>query len=296
MQAAETPCRRQLADFLSYIASEKGLSQNSVEAYRRDLLHFIEYMSGRGIADFALIEEENIVGFLATLKARSYADASVCRALVAVKVLCRFLKREGVALANAALYLETPKLWQMIPSVLTTEEVERLLQQPDPAHETGARDRAILELMYASGLRVSELCTLSIYSVDDTFIRVVGKGSKERLVPVGRKAIAALDYYLTHFRFGERNEALFPGKKGRPIDRIAVWKMIKKYGRSAGIDKVISPHTLRHSFATHLLENGADLRVIQEMLGHASIGSTDRYTHVSKSHLQKAFDAFHPRL
>ena len=161
-----------------------------------------------------------------------------------------------------------------------------------------ARDRAILEVLYASGLRVSELCNLGLYAVDDEFVRVKGKGGKERLVPIGRKAVEAIDYCLQHFRGecrNEKNPVLFSTNRGKKIDRVNVWRMVKKYAKQAGIVKNIFPHTLRHSFATHLLDNGADLRVIQEMLGHASINSTDRYTHLSRRHLVEAFNAFHPR-
>ena len=176
---------------------------------------------------------------------------------------------------------------------MTCGEVERLLAVPKDK-----RDRAILELLYASGLRVSEVCGLKLYDLDDQFVRVQGKGSKERLVPLGQKALQAVDEYLKHCRDrfeSEKQLALFVTKRGNPIDRIGVWHMIKKYAKQAGIVKNISPHTLRHSFATHLLDNGADLRVIQEMLGHASISSTDRYTHISRSRLQESFEQFHPR-
>ena len=214
--------------------------------------------------------------------------------LIAIKVFFRFLKREGIISQNITLLLATPKIWQLIPDVLSIEEMEQLLNQPDLSLVKGVRDRAILEVLYASGLRVSELCGLTIRDVDDEYMRIRGKGGKERLVPIGRKAISAIDRYL-HFRDGPLEETLFVGKGGQPIDRVTVWKMIKSYAVQAGISKSISPHTFRHSFATHLLDNGADLRVIQELLGHSSITSTDRYTHISCSHLQQAFEEFHPR-
>lgn len=285
-------------DFLSYIASEKGLSLNTVEAYGRDTASFIAYLKNQGIASFKEVKEEHFVGFLSHLKNAHYATASINRTLMACKVLFRFLKREGVITQNPSLYLDAPKLWQLIPEVLSGEEVERLLAQPQTSSATGARDKAILELLYASGLRVSELCTVGIYDVDDESIKVKGKGGKERIVPVGKPALQAIDFYLANFRDQTdscRQQALFVTRSGKPIDRIAVWKMIKKYAKSANISKNISPHTLRHSFATHLLDHGADLRVIQEMLGHANIATTDRYTHVSRSHLTEAFEAFHNR-
>ncbi len=209
----------------------------------------------------------------------------------------RFLKKEGVISVDLGRYFETPKIWQLVPEVLSMEEVEALLQQPETEDFLGARDKAILELLYATGMRVSELCRLKITDLSDTFVKVKGKGKKERVIPVGRKAIEAVDHYLLHFRkeATEENGLLFLSLKGRPIDRITVWTRVKIYAKSAGIIKSISPHTLRHSFATHLLENGADLRLIQDMLGHEDIGTTDRYTHVTGRRLKSAFKTFHPR-
>lgn len=280
-------------DFLEYIASEKGLSQNTIKSYQQDIENFLEAVE---ISSYSQATTEHIIQFLSKLQVSGYASASICRALITLKVLFRFLKREGHIPVNIARNLDTPKLWQLIPQVLTYDEVERLLEQPDPMTSLGARDRAIIEVLYGSGLRVSEVCNLDIYSVDDEFVRIIGKGSKERLVPIGVKAIQAIDHYLGKFRPEIKDETkLFLSKCGKPLDRIAIWRIIKNYAKSAKITKNISPHTLRHSFATHLLDNEADLRVIQEMLGHSSINSTDRYTHVSKNRLHKAFDAFHPR-
>nr|MBA3817144.1 site-specific tyrosine recombinase XerD [Parachlamydiaceae bacterium] len=273
-----------LDDFLAYIASEKGLSQNTIAAYCSDITSFSQFLKSQNIFDYSSVNVNHIVLFLSVKKQKGYASTSLCRALIAIKVFFRFLSREKHVPANISLFLKTPKLWQLIPEVLSYEEVERLISQPDTSTLNGARDKAILEVIYASGLRVSEVCSLDIYSVDDTFIRVVGKGNKERLVPIGQPAIKAVDFYLKHYRCqydSEKQLALFISKLGRRIDRITIWKMIKHYAKKGEIVKTISPHTLRHSFATHLLDNGADLRVIQEMLGHASIGSTDRYTHVS---------------
>ena len=277
-----------LDDFLSYIASEKGLSPHTVEAYGRDVRGLIDFVYTKGVTEPHKIEESHIVGHLGALHEKQQASSTIARALMAVKVLFRFWKREGAIETNIALYLDSPKLWQLIPAILTGEEVERLLAVPDTDTFVGARDRAILEMLYGSGLRVSEVCSLGVHDVDEAFARVLGKGRKERIVPVGREAIAALDHYLLHHR-KEGEGALFLSRRGRPLERTAVWKRIKSYAREAGIEKNISPHTLRHSFATHLLDNGADLRVIQEMLGHASIGTTDRYTHVSNTRLQEAF-------
>jgi len=287
-----------LDDFLSYISSEKGLALNTIEAYRHDCLGFISYLERKGIPSLNHVKQIDIVGFLGEFKEKGYASSTISRALIAIKVMYRFLKRERIIDHNITLYLESPKLWQLIPEVLSVEEIDALLLQPDISTAAGARDKAILEMLYGSGLRVSEVCRLGLYDVDDTFVKVFGKGSKERVVPVGKKAIEAIDYYLANFRDqtdSKRQQTLFVNQRGRPLDRIAIWKMIKKYAKEAGIEKNISPHTMRHSFATHLLDNGADLRVIQEMLGHANISSTDRYTHISRSHLHEAFSAFHPR-
>lgn len=286
-----------LADFVSYIASEKGLSRNTIEAYQRDIRAFIAFLREEGITAFTHVKYHHLIGFLAKMRAANYATASISRNCISLKVLCRFLKREGLVPVDVALDLETPKLWQIIPDILSGEEIEALFKQPNSETPLGARDRAILEILYASGLRASEVCTLKIYDVDDTTVRVMGKGSKERLVPLGRKALLAIDHYLQYRQQWDSNvqEALFVTKVGKPIDRILVWRMIKTYAKKAGITKNISPHTLRHSFATHLLDNGADLRVIQEMLGHVNIGSTDRYTHVSTTRLQQAFHSSHLR-
>lgn len=284
-------------DFLSYIASEKGVTPNTVEAYGRDVRSFAEFLVSIEIADVKEVTQDHAVKYLGLLQSKGYASASICRALIAVKVFFRFLKREGEIPINIMHYFDTPKLWQLIPEVLSVQQVDNLLEQPKNDTFLGARDKAILEVLYSSGLRVSEVCSLGVYSIDDQFLKVMGKGRKERIVPIGSKALEAVDHYLTHFRSlfeSEQNTTLFLTQRGKPIDRVAVWRMIKNYAKQAGITKIISPHTLRHSFATHLLDNGADLRVIQELLGHASISSTDRYTHISRSHLQQAFDAHHP--
>lgn len=287
----------ELDDFIIYIASEKGLARNSIEAYQRDTQTFTAFLREKGITSFKEVGQDEIVAFLKQLTDKEYASSSICRALIAIKVLFRFLKREGLIPSNCTLYLDSPKLWQLVPEVISYEEVEQLLEQPDPSTMLGARDRAILEVLYGSGLRVSEVCGMGLYSVDENSVRVMGKGSKERVVPIGSKAVAAIDHYLLHYRSqweSERQDALFVSKNGNRMNRQQVWRMIKYYGAAAGITKNISPHTLRHSFATHLLDNGAELRVIQEMLGHASISSTDRYTHVSQVRLKEAFEAFHP--
>lgn len=284
----------EIRDFISYIASEKGLSLNTIEAYTRDLKKFNLFLQETAAPTLGKINSNHLIAFLSQLQDKGFAGTSMYRALITIKVFFRFLTKEGILSTNPAFYLESPKLWQLIPEVLSSNEVEKLLIQPDISIKEGARDQAILEVLYASGLRVSELCSLNISSISEKSLRVMGKGNKERIVPLGEQALDSIDHYL-QFRDRDEEQALFVNKRGKRIDRIFVWKMIKAYAKAGEITKNISPHTLRHSFATHLLDNGADLRIIQEMLGHASIGSTERYTHVSKSKLQEAFEAFHPR-
>ena len=279
-----------LFDFLDYLRSERGLSEHTVEAYGRDIQLFLQQTQ--------TLNSDSIYLFLDYLKQKNYASSSMCRMLVAVKVFIRFLKREGVLETDFARGFETPKIWKLIPDVSTVEEVDALLSRPASEDAIGSRDRAILELLYATGMRVSELCSLKICDINDASVKVCGKGRKERMIPVGKKALDALDHYLLHFRgeAPERNAPLFLSTRGKPIDRITVWERVRHYAKAAGIIKSISPHTLRHSFATHLLENGADLRIIQEMLGHEDIGTTDRYTHVANSRIKNSFARFHPRL
>lgn len=289
--------KENIKDFLSYLSAERGLATNTLDSYGRDIKNFVGYLDTVGISNVNNVEQHHIIKFLSILKEDGLAGASLCRALIAIKVFFRFLKRERVIEKNPAALLDTPKVWQLIPEFLSYQEVEVLLAQPDVASPLGCRDKAIIELLYASGLRVSELCNLNINDVDDIQVKVFGKGSKERIIPVGKKAIEALDYYLLHHResLGGDLKALFVTKNGKRIDRVTIWRMIKQHAKNGGITKNISPHTLRHSFATHLLDNGADLRLIQEMLGHVNIATTDRYTHISRRHLQDSFQRFHPR-
>lgn len=277
-----------LNDFLSYAGAERGLSPNTLKAYGKDLTLFFEQAP-----PLFSITEKDLFSFLEKRRAMGLSSSTLCRNAIALKVFFRFLKRERLLDTNIAHYLESPRLWQLIPEVLTIDETDRLL-----AMATEPREKAILELLYASGLRVSELCDLSLYDIDEHTVRVKGKGGKERLVPIGTPALKALDTYLSGPRdlFKSETEThLFLSAKGRSIDRIYVWRLIKKLARLAGITKNISPHTLRHSFATHLLERGADLRVIQDFLGHSNIQTTDRYTHISQKQVQEAFYRCHNR-
>jgi integrase/recombinase XerD len=286
-----------LGEFLHHLVAERGLSNHTVSAYRSDLQHFLAFLQGQ---DLCQVGQNECIAFLGLLQDQGYAASSVGRVLAALKTFYRFLKREGKVQESPTALLESPRQWQTVPLVLTPKQMEALLAQPDVSRHQGALDRAILELLYSSGLRVSELCRLTLHAADDRSVRVMGKGSKERLVPLGQQAVAAIDHYLSHFRCNDQDEdreaPLFLTEHGRALSRLYVWQRVKEYARMAGLPPETSPHTIRHTFATHLLENGADVRVIQDMLGHAHIQTTDRYTHVSASHLQKAFDAHHPRL
>jgi len=287
-----------MEEFLAYLGSEKGLARNTLISYCQDIKMLLSSFKERGTSSYDSVQEEDVMHFLSVLKAKGYATSSICRAIVAMKMFFRFLKKEKIIEKDITLHLDSPRMWQLIPEVLTVSEVEDLLRSPDTNTCMGARDQAILQVIYASGLRVSEVCSLDLQDVDDQIVRVRGKGGKERIVPIAKSAVDAIDHYLIHFQQHSSHEKavpLFVSKKGKRIDRISIWKRIKFYAKRAGIKKEISPHTLRHSFATHLLENGADLRVIQEMLGHSNISTTDRYTHISQRHLVQAFQAFHPR-
>jgi integrase/recombinase XerD len=286
---------RWIQDFLVYLASEKGLSKNTLSAYQRDLISLWEFSSKKRMEK---ISKADIICFLEEKGRLGHASSSICRALVVIKVFYRFLKKEGASHRSGAELLESPKIWQLIPEVLTVPEVDSLLLAPEESSFVGARDRAILEVLYSSGLRVSEVCGLNIYDIGEESVRVKGKGGKERIVPIALASLNKVDAYLSLYReeaLSKDKDALFVTSKGGRIDRVGVWSRVKYYAKQTGIKKNISPHTLRHSFATHLLENGADLRVIQEMLGHTHIATTDRYTQISQKHLNEAFEAFHPR-
>lgn len=272
--------------FNFHLSVERGLSPHTIAAYLRDVTQCLDFQK----KPIDKLTEEDITDFLSTSKAKGLKPASLGRKLAALKVFFRFLKREKIIESQIADPIDSPKLWQQIPHVLTVEEVEQLINSTESLCL-----KALLELLYSSGLRASEICQIEIVAVGDDFVRVMGKGSKERLVPIGTKAIEAIDAYLGKERPESRCPQLFLNRKGKPWERTALWRAIRAQAKKAGISKLIGVHTLRHSFATHLLDGGADLRIIQEMLGHASIATTDRYTHVSKGSLQASFLKFHPR-
>ncbi|GAB6933536.1 site-specific tyrosine recombinase XerD [Calditerricola satsumensis] len=287
--------------FIHYLGVERGLAANTLVSYRQDLTAFAAYLKEQGVQRIEETTRAHIVGFLLHLQQQGKATATISRHLASIRSFFHFLFRERLIDQDPSVNLETPKLQKRLPKVLSVEEVERLLAMPDPRTPTGLRDKAMLELLYASGLRVSELVSLNLHDVNlhMAYLKCMGKGSKERIIPLGRIAVDATRRYIERARpmllRSQGEEALFVNHHGRRLTRQGFWKIIKKYAREAGIAKEITPHTLRHSFATHLLENGADLRSVQEMLGHADISTTQIYTHVTKTRLKEIYARTHPR-
>lgn len=290
-----------IEEFLHFLILEKGLSKNTIESYGRDLLLFRRFFFGEKAIlseeDIATLDGDHLFSFLQDLKNKGYASSSMGRMIVSIKLFFRFLKKEQKIAKDIASCLDLPKVAYLLPEILTMQEVEKLLGAISNQDFLGARDLAIIETLYATGMRVSELCECNLSDIHDDFIKVFGKGRKERLVPLGKKAMLAIDHFLLHFRGKalEEKAPLFTSIRGKRMDRVTVWKRVQFWIEKAGIQKKVSPHTFRHSFATHLLENGADLRVIQELLGHEEIGTTDRYTQLRSDLVKKAFEKFHPR-
>ena len=288
-------------EFMNYLSVERGLAQNTLLAYRRDLTKYIDYLSLKGVKNSSQVNRSHVSDFMFDLKKHEMSATSICRNLAAVKMFHRFLVRENLAKEDPTTLVDTPKLWMRIPSVLTQAEIEAMIAAAAGKNSQQARDQAILEIFFASGLRVSELSDLKTTSIDYNvgFVRAVGKGSKERIIPLGKKAREALQKYLLRARpqllKNQTSDVLFLSRLGKKISRQSLWAVIKFYARKANIKKTIKPHTLRHTFATHLLEHGADLRSVQEMLGHADIATTQIYTHVDKERLKSVHKQFHPR-
>ena len=290
-----------IEEFINYLSVERGLAHNTLLAYRRDLIKYTQFLSKKGTNDVNQAAHKHVTDFMYAQKNLNLSARSICRALAAIKMFHRFLVRERLAKEDPTALVETPKLWKRIPDVLSSSEIEAMIKASGGRRWQQIRDQAILELLYASGMRVSELVDLKIENVnlEVGYIRCIGKGSKERLVPIGKKACAAVQKYSQTIqgRFAQPNthSVLFLSRLGQCISRQSIWKIIKQYGARANIKKTIKPHTLRHSFATHLLEHGADLRSVQEMLGHADISTTQIYTHVDRERLRAAHKEFHPR-
>lgn len=293
--------KKYLNGFLEYLKFEKGLSENTLEAYGRDLTKFLVYLKQRKIEHPGEVKRPHILDFLGQLLDEGAAFSSSARHLSSIKSFFRFLVLEGIITINPTDNLESPKIQRKLPEVLTVQEVDQLLSNPNVVSLTGLRDRAMFELMYATGLRVSELLSLEVDDVNLSagYVRCLGKGRKERIVPVGQTASFWVERYIGRSRQklikGTVNRILFVNAKGRKMTRQGFWKLLNKHVDQAGITKEVTPHTLRHSFATHLLENGADLRSVQEMLGHADISTTQIYTHLTKTHLREVYQKSHPR-
>jgi integrase/recombinase XerD len=290
-----------LEPFNDFLALEQGLSPRTHEAYGRDLTRFATYALGRGALTPPDVTSKLLREYMYHLKDLGLAPASIRRNVSALRTYFKFLVGEGHVARDPSERLEAPKRWRTLPDVLSVDEVDRLLASPSLDDPLVFRDRALLELAYGAGLRVSEWISVGVRDVmfDESLVRVFGKGSKERLVPIGRRAIGALASYVRELRprleQGKGKGTLFLNARGEPLTRMGAWKILQKYVTRAGIEKHVSPHTLRHSFATHLLEGGADLRAVQEMLGHADISTTQIYTHVDREYLRSVHRKFHPR-
>jgi integrase/recombinase XerD len=290
-----------ISSFLTHVKVEKGLSSNTVSAYHRDLAKFDEF-ARKAKLSLESVSRDDLVDFLASLYRQKLESKTVARHLVTLRNFFRYTQIQDLIAADPSVNLESPKIRRSLPGYLRLEEVERLLAEPDSKTSLGLRDRAMLEVLYSTGLRVSELTGLRVTDLDTKVgcVRCIGKGDKERIVPVGKKALGMVDKYLRDARpkllaKGTNTPTLFVNRRGGQLSRVGVWKILSAYGRRAGLRTALTPHMLRHSFATHLLERGADLRSVQLMLGHADISTTQIYTHVVEERLKQIYKAHHPR-
>ncbi len=292
-----------LDDFIHFLVVEKGLSKNTIVSYKRDLNSYIHYLKNvEELKDFNGVQRPQIVHFLKFLKDTGKSSKTLARHIASIRAFHHFLLREKAVDHDPTVHIESPQHERSLPKVLSMEEVETLLDSPKLTDPFGYRDKAMLEMMYATGIRVSELIGLKLSDVHLTmgFVRCMGKGSKERIIPIGKTASDAIEEYLDKGRpklasKKHKDDSLFLNHHGKGLSRQGFWKILKRLTSEAGIEKELTPHTLRHSFATHLLENGADLRAVQEMLGHADISTTQIYTHVTKTRLKDVYTKFHPR-
>lgn len=291
-----------IGDFINYLSVERGLASNTLESYGRDLRQYYDYLRSKGhLLSLQEASRASIISYLLQMEKQGKSPATIARRLAALKAFYQYLVRESLVERDPTANLESPKLDRRLPKVLTVREVETLLRQPDVAVVGGCRDKAMLEVLYATGIRVSELVALNTGDVnlELQYVRCIGKGSKERLVQIGTPACQAVIDYLARSRpklvkdHGERS--LFVNHHGHRMTRQGFWKIVKKYATQAGIRKSITPHTLRHSFATHMLQGGADVRSVQEMLGHADISTTQVYTHINRKKIREEYQASHPR-
>jgi integrase/recombinase XerD len=288
-----------IRNFISYLSVEKGLAKNTLEAYQQDLEFYKDYVAESKLGDWKRVKRDHVMQFMMGERKRGCEASTIARRLVAIKLFHRFLVREKLLEEDISSVLESPKLWKKLPHFLTPAEMDAMLKAPDLKTETGIRDKALLECLYATGMRVSEIAGMKLQDInfESGFVRCIGKGSKERIVPLGKKAIEACKTYIKEIRPKQKpvTEHVFIGNRGKGLSRVAIWGLIKKNAKLAGIQKCITPHTFRHSFATHLLEHGADLRIVQELLGHADIATTQIYTHVSRDRLKSVHSQYHPR-
>ncbi len=290
-----------IEDFVNYLSVERGLAVNTVNSYRRDLKKYVKYLSKEGLTNADEVKREQITSFMQSEKEGGLSATSICRRLAAIKMFHRFLVRERLVKEDPTNLIETPRIWKRVPDVLSQAEIEAMIKASQGRHWQSIRDNAILELLYASGMRVSELVDLKVENVnlEAGYVRCIGKGRKERMIPIGKKAQIAVKRYLDQVRkkLAKAGFApnLFLSRLSKRLSRQSVWKIIKYYAKRANIKKPIKTHTFRHSFATHLLEHGADLRSVQEMLGHSDIATTQIYTHVDKERLRSVHKQFHPR-
>ncbi len=297
----ETPGEFRLEGFRDYLSFERGLADRTVEAYAGDLERLALFLVSQGLNDPGEVSHLELREYLYHLKDQGRAPSSIRRALSSTRSYFTFLLSEGVVESDPTERLESPRSWRRLPQVLSADEVDAFLSAPSPDSWAHWRDRAILELLYATGVRVSELVGIQLADVflDERLLKVTGKGSKERIVPFGRPAAEATRRYLQHLRMeldrGEGEGFLFLNRWGRPLTRMSVWSLVRDSAHAAGIEKRVSPHTLRHTFATHLLEGGADLVAVQELLGHVDISTTQIYTHVDRDYLRDVHRRFHPR-
>jgi integrase/recombinase XerD len=296
-----SPPELALAGLLQSLAAEAGLARSTLASYRQQGRRFAVWMRAQGLAHCGELETDHLVEFLASLRAGGLAEATVAHHLVVVRLLLRHLVREGELTRDASAALESPRLARVLPKTLTSREVEALLAAPDGSGTRDLCDRALLEVLYACGARVSEACELALDGLarESRVVRVTGKGNKTRVVPLGSRAWEALDAWLRGGRPGVPNAAkssrVFLSARGKPLSRTAAWRIVRAAALRAGIGKPVSPHWLRHSFATHMIEAGADLRAVQEMLGHASIRTTEVYTHLDAEHVRSLHRMYHPR-
>ncbi|SIT66808.1 site-specific tyrosine recombinase XerD [Edaphobacillus lindanitolerans] len=292
-----------LLDYIHFLRVERQLADNTIESYRRDLKGYLQHLTeGSAAESLDGVTRQDITEYLKVLESEGKSARTISRHISSIRSFHQFLVREQITTGDPTVQLDLPKLDMKLPRVLSVDEVDALISAPDLSKPNGVRDRAMLEMLYGTGMRVSECIGMNTGDVHLTmgFARVFGKGSKERIVPLGRTALDAVSVYLGDARpkllkGGRAQDALFVNARGGRLSRQGVWKLLNEHARTAGISKELTPHILRHSFATHLVENGADLRAIQEMLGHADISTTQIYTHVSKSRLKDVYSRFHPR-